>query len=315
MKKAFTLIELLVVIAIIAILAAILFPVFARAKESAKKTACLTQDKQIGIALQGYLSDNDDVYPQAYYYPNDTGSAPINGVGGYVQWSGLLEAYTKNIDMFVCPSDKTGGLAPTNFVGDNRGKGVPAGQTSQYPLQDVQAPRLSYIANSMLMPRKRRTLDPMNVVSSTAIDGVSETILLAEMTDVPSCINDTSDASGVAYKTHRPTNGIKLLDNTPFNGEAPGQVGLPAYSAVSVQDAKDAWQQCRLTSANGLFHIAYISGSRHNGEGSNYVYADTHAKFQRPEATLNPRRWQWGKRAYTAGGGSIYKPGTTEQVD
>lgn len=61
-KRAFTLIELLVVIAIIAILAAILFPVFAQAKESAKKTATLAQYKQVGTAAQIYISDNDDTY-------------------------------------------------------------------------------------------------------------------------------------------------------------------------------------------------------------------------------------------------------------
>jgi prepilin-type N-terminal cleavage/methylation domain-containing protein/prepilin-type processing-associated H-X9-DG protein len=65
-KRAFTLIELLVVIAIIAILAAILFPVFAQAKASAKKVACLSNDNQIGLALMMYLNDNDDVYPQEH---------------------------------------------------------------------------------------------------------------------------------------------------------------------------------------------------------------------------------------------------------
>ena len=64
-KKAFTLIELLVVIAIIAILAAILFPVFAQAKEAAKKTTCLSNLRQIGLAATMYITDNDDVYPQA----------------------------------------------------------------------------------------------------------------------------------------------------------------------------------------------------------------------------------------------------------
>ncbi|MEL4411502.1 prepilin-type N-terminal cleavage/methylation domain-containing protein, partial [Shewanella algae] len=63
MKRAFTLIELLVVIAIIAILAAILFPVFAQAKAAAKKSACLSNTKQIGTAFNLYLADYDDTTP------------------------------------------------------------------------------------------------------------------------------------------------------------------------------------------------------------------------------------------------------------
>src|SRR5476649_474470 len=64
-SKAFTLIELLVVIAIIAILAAILFPVFAQAKAAAKSVACLSNTKQIGLATQIYIGDSDSVYPQS----------------------------------------------------------------------------------------------------------------------------------------------------------------------------------------------------------------------------------------------------------
>src|ERR1041384_2155318 len=100
MKKAFTLIELLVVIAIIAILPAILFPVFAKAKEAAKKTQEMTHMKQIGTSTQLYLADYDDTYSQAYYYKDDNSSA-----GGYVHWSGVLMPYVKNLQMFVGPND------------------------------------------------------------------------------------------------------------------------------------------------------------------------------------------------------------------
>src|ERR1700678_2312447 len=67
-KHAFTLIELLVVIAIIAILAAILFPVFAQAKAAAKKTSCLSNMKQVGLATMMYANDNDDDCPIAYWW-------------------------------------------------------------------------------------------------------------------------------------------------------------------------------------------------------------------------------------------------------
>src|SRR5450631_3421527 len=72
-RKAFTLIELLVVIAIIAILAAILFPVFAQARESARRTACLSNTKQIGLAMLMYLNDYDETTPSAFYF-KDTGA-------------------------------------------------------------------------------------------------------------------------------------------------------------------------------------------------------------------------------------------------
>jgi len=73
-------------------------------------------------------------------------------------------------------------------------------------------------------------------------------------------------------------------------------------------------RKCAKDSANGLFHIAYIArANRHQG-GAVYIYADTHGKFEKVAKTLDPQRWQWGKRAYTAGGGKIFKSGTTEEV-
>lgn len=100
-KKAFTLIELLVVIAIIAILAAILFPVFAQAKLAAKKTSDLSNLKQIGTAEQIYLADYDDVYhPPAFYV--DPGNNPLPG--GAILWYSLLMPYTKNAQLFKSPA-------------------------------------------------------------------------------------------------------------------------------------------------------------------------------------------------------------------
>ncbi len=72
-KRAFTLIELLVVIAIIAILAAILFPVFAKAREKARQASCSSNEKQIGLAVMQYVQDYDEKFPMRAYWTQATG--------------------------------------------------------------------------------------------------------------------------------------------------------------------------------------------------------------------------------------------------
>lgn len=98
-RKAFTLIELLVVIAIIAILAAILFPVFAQAKNAAKKTQDLSNMKQIGTAEALYLGDSDDVYNSPAHYDSPTPNGPVTTL-----WYEMLLPYTKNVQMFISPA-------------------------------------------------------------------------------------------------------------------------------------------------------------------------------------------------------------------
>src|SRR6188472_2432696 len=92
-RSAFTLIELLVVIAIIAILAAILFPVFAQAREKARQSACLSNCKQIGLAVMMYGEDWDQSYPLFAHYPN---TVPM--------WFQVIQPYIKNEHVFTCPS-------------------------------------------------------------------------------------------------------------------------------------------------------------------------------------------------------------------
>jgi prepilin-type N-terminal cleavage/methylation domain-containing protein/prepilin-type processing-associated H-X9-DG protein len=104
-KRAFTLIELLVVVAIIAILAAILFPVFAQAREAARKSACLSNVRQLGTAFQMYAADHDDTLPPAGYRGAPGGTTPDN-YGAY-RWPWLLMPYMKNMQLVLCPSDGT----------------------------------------------------------------------------------------------------------------------------------------------------------------------------------------------------------------
>ncbi|MFQ6132496.1 MAG: type II secretion system protein, partial [Armatimonadota bacterium] len=107
-RAGFTLIELLVVIAIIAILAAILFPVFAQAREKARQTACLSNLKQIGLALAMYVSDNDEMYPR-HSLPNSDINDGIEAT--YRGWvSNVLRPYTRNQKIYQCPSRHNGGF-------------------------------------------------------------------------------------------------------------------------------------------------------------------------------------------------------------
>jgi prepilin-type N-terminal cleavage/methylation domain-containing protein len=127
-RRAFTLIELLVVIAIISILMSILFPVFAKARESARKTSCASNMKQLGIAFSMYAMDNDGAYPaqdasltactyqQGGVYVPDW-SAP----GAPQNWAQAVYSYVKNYKVYSCPSNKgsaTGipGPTPLSYV-------------------------------------------------------------------------------------------------------------------------------------------------------------------------------------------------------
>ncbi len=128
-RKGFTLIELLVVIAIIGILAAMVFPVFARARESARKVVCLSNVKNIALAIQMYLADNNDTLPtgdssqvaQEYFEaaPGGRDEAPdplwcAQNANPYIRAPVVLDEYIKNRDVWRCPSAKI--LAGATFI-------------------------------------------------------------------------------------------------------------------------------------------------------------------------------------------------------
>jgi len=96
-RYGFTLIELLVVIAIIAILAAILFPVFAKVREKARQTACLSNEKQQTLGMLQYVQDYDETFPRVY------GGGPANH--DVVGWSDAIQPYIKSTGVFHCPDD------------------------------------------------------------------------------------------------------------------------------------------------------------------------------------------------------------------
>ena len=278
-RSAFTLIELLVVIAIIAILAAILFPVFGRARENARRSSCQSNMKQMGLGILQYVQDYDEKYPMAYNYINDANSG-----GGYNQWSRLIQPYTKSEQLFVCPSDSNGGLVPTNNTA---------------ALTDNQVPRISYTANSALLPRKRKSTDLPSVVALSAVDETAKTIMLAEYPNDSSCVNGVSNASGTAIKSHRSANAyMTSASGGVFSGEYENGATLPTeVYALTADRAKTDIDACKTTPATTYFHITYVGAERHL-EGSNYTFADGHVKWHRLAQTLDPNNFMWGTKYY-----------------
>jgi len=167
-RRAFTLIELLVVIAIIAILASILFPVFARARENARRASCMSNLQQIGLGVMQYVQDYDEKYPinwygtsypggyptvvqteagtpGAYFYSYTSGSGPNVH---WLTWKDMIYPYVKSVQVFVCPSDTLPAYLP-NYIMNGAYSGITrsyygistgSGTTS---MADIQSPSTS----------------------------------------------------------------------------------------------------------------------------------------------------------------------------
>jgi prepilin-type N-terminal cleavage/methylation domain-containing protein len=151
-QHAFTLIELLVVIAIIAILAAILFPVFAQARDKARQSACLSNCKQIGLAVTMYAND----YDETFYWQKDWAEEVQMGAGfwgasykTYVRWPFAHAPYIKNTAVYKCPSDR-GTLDARNYC-----KAPGGGGCSPW--------YISYGPNLMMMVGQSKTDRPTTV--------------------------------------------------------------------------------------------------------------------------------------------------------
>jgi prepilin-type N-terminal cleavage/methylation domain-containing protein len=332
-KNAFTLIELLVVIAIIAILAAILFPVFAQARQAARKTQDLNNMKQISLAFMMYQNDNDSMYPSAYFHR--AWFEPLGGTrAGYVHWSAMVAPYVKNVDIYVSPGDRLAGHAPTCFssADNNSGKGWPGGQQPnrcpagdpRVPPQfviggaivDEQVPRLSYTVNSAVIPRLRNSGDMaagIRVISQSALNSPSNTIVVVGMVDNLECLNGQSLGTGLRNSSHRSTNAVTRDVNNvqAWFGENQDATMTPLYALNSARIAP-AFTLCR--TAPGQYPlITYHSHNRWN-EGDNYALADGSARHLPFNQTIRPDNYMWGATMYTAAGQPILDPITGRQV-
>jgi prepilin-type N-terminal cleavage/methylation domain-containing protein/prepilin-type processing-associated H-X9-DG protein len=154
-RRGFTLIELLVVIAIIAILAAILFPVFARAREQARKASCQSNLKQIGLAISMYVQDYDETYPMAYMgysAVNQDWYGDTSTHGAY--WYTIFQPYVKNKQLLICPTagdlkTHSGGygwnICGTKYTGASDGSGNGFGYNASTASTQRETPTNTFV--------------------------------------------------------------------------------------------------------------------------------------------------------------------------
>ncbi|MDR3709231.1 MAG: DUF1559 domain-containing protein [Capsulimonadaceae bacterium] len=261
--QAFTLIELLIVIAIIAILAAILFPVFATAREKARQTTCQSNLKQLGIAFTQYAQDYDETYPWTIY-----GGAPYSGwdteVSPYV---GLKATFITGGNVpaspfYTCPDDQinrynnatqseNGPLRSYAEAGDQYDGGFAHGCRSGLPCYQ------SLSTGGYLSPGRQ----------SSEIPSPATTFMLVEWPNVNNMLGASND----------------FVCLGPFSSLEPTG-GISASGTNATQDCAG-----NKASGNGLSGSCSVYGDleapRHNG-GWDYLYCDGHVKWLKPEQTF-----------------------------
>ena len=176
-NRAFTLIELLVVIAIIGILAAILFPVFGRARENARRSSCSSNQKQIGLGILQYKQDYDERFPLVYY---NGGWIPSNR---YVYTA--IFPYVKSGQIFSCPS--------------NTSDGLPFSTDAANLATNNSSPKSEYATNSYI--NNAGTSTNPSPLSDAAIPEPSTTIMMVDMTDNATAMNSIIDSWGFVIST------------------------------------------------------------------------------------------------------------------
>ncbi len=254
-RSGFTLIELLVVIAIIAILAAILFPVFAQAREKARATTCLSNEKQIGLAALMYVQDYDETYPWAW------------GLGG--NWVSLVDPYIKSAGesewgisvhntVWQCPDDSTGDTVSYTSNAMLLGGGAPAWG---YPLE----PAL--------------TLAGVNSPADCVFAGESIPGYNAAGVPIndPTNFTDPEDDLGYANDSAQAAQYFQALLHVDMTNQDPGQVSCGSWNGTSLDMG---WPNAiGLGSGPGCKEISWRHTHSQVGSGlSNMIFSDGHAK-------------------------------------
>jgi prepilin-type N-terminal cleavage/methylation domain-containing protein/prepilin-type processing-associated H-X9-DG protein len=243
-RRGFTLIELLVVIAIIAILAAILFPVFAQARAKARQATCLSNLKQIANATAMYVQDYDETFPVWAWTPERAVPRPDGTTYlGKVTWPLLYMPYVKNQQVFTCPSDPRVRNAVCSA------NGTTCAWSKPFPM--------SYGTNL----RVHKCVDSSQCATGTplamaAIDAPADTYWIADVWDGSPIGIESGPVSGCTWGG-RQTSGVDRM--------------IWTVNAVSCASSGGYPQPADATKPE--------NSTRHSG-GSNVVYADGHVKWE-----------------------------------
>lgn len=270
----FTLIELLVVIAIIAILAAILFPAFAKAREAARSTSCASNMKQLGSAIMMYTQEYDEVYPQGL----DSGNWNTG-------WPQFISTYVKDYNVFVCSSDPTGGRGVPASQGGWAGQGISYGSNGllgDYEWLGAGNPENGFVSLGP-MPISRLTgWIQGKALAVSQIKRASSSILLAEKHSgqMPDVVGQFS----LGTSTPSPQAVFSGAAVDPFAADG-------IYNEIPNGTLADAPYP---NGRNGAVSTAHL-------DRANFLFCDGHVKSMTPSATnpnptANPENNMWDAR-------------------
>ncbi len=260
-EPGFTLIELLVVIAIIAILAAILFPVFAQAREAARSTSCLSNVKQISLGVMMYIQDYDEKFCPSRYdtvgpqrdQPDRPWSVTRNQ---HTDWATLIYPYVKNTQIFHCPSANEG------IDKDNKGA-----------VNSDKTGTTTYAINNRMTGRWGQQLwGSHDMVKQSALAFSASTIMIAETSSQGSGGSENTEICGWGWSDghNKQMNGGNAL--SPSFDSCDDNQG-PAWTTAN--QAKLCTQGDKKDEADGNS----IAPLRRHKDGANYGFADGHVKF------------------------------------
>jgi len=250
-RSGFTLIELLVVIAIIAILAAILFPVFAKVREKARQTSCSSNEKQIGLAIVQYIQDADETFPMG-----------LQNNWYACSWMLQVQPYITSLQVFKCPDDASTALGPN--------------------IQAWAGIGLSYVSNGLIL---NTAASPNNmigvmgmgqpswlhncIVPLARVNRPAETVMVTEGHNTDIMAQPTGQGNASMFSPACIITGQNWWDGNTGFGEVPNGT-LPAFPA-------------------GVYNITGSNGavSAHHTGKANFLFCDGHVKAMIPSQT-NP---------------------------